>query len=95
MLKTLSAAIVAASLIAGPALAQSATPATQETHMTAPAAKAKLATHGVRKHVAHRHVVKKHLAKKHAAKKHFAKKQIKHVKTAKHVKPAGKPNAAL
>ncbi len=92
MLKTLSAIAIAASLIAGPALAQGSAPATQESKISAPMPKAKVGVHHLRKHVAHKqvskknlakkHVAKKHFAKKHAVKKHFAKKQVKHLKAA-------------
>jgi hypothetical protein len=98
MLKTLSAIAIAASLIAGPALAQAPAPATQESKISAP--KAKVAVHHVRKHVAHKYVAKKHLAKKHIVKKHLAKKHLakkhvakkhfakKHIKPVKHLKAA-------
>ena len=92
MLKTLSAIAIAASLIAGPALAQGSAPATQETKISAPMPKAKVAVHHARKPIVHKqvtkkhlvkkHVAKKHFAKKHAVKKHFAKKNVKHLKAA-------------
>lgn len=87
MLKTFSAIVIAASLIAGPALAQAPTTQDSKISAQAPAPKAKVAVHHTRKPIAHKHftkkhVAKKHFAKKHGAKKHYAKKQVKHLKTA-------------
>lgn len=78
MLKTLSAIAIAASLIAGPALAQntSPAPATQETQASVPTPKAKVAVQKKHKAVAHKKIVKKHAVKKHMTKKHVAKKHV-------------------
>jgi hypothetical protein len=99
MLKTLSAIVIAASLIAGPALAQAPVSATQDSKVSAPMPKA--AVHHVRKPVVHKHVSKKHVAKKHLAKKHVAKKHLvkkhavkKHF-AKKHVKPVTHLKAAI
>jgi Ni/Co efflux regulator RcnB len=100
MLKTLSAIVIAASLIAGPALAQVPASATQDSKISASTPKTKVAVHHVRKPVVHKHVSKKHVAKKHLAKKNVAKKHFvkkhaakkhfakKHVKPVKHLKAA-------
>ncbi len=86
MLKTFSAiaiaASLAASLIAGPALAQGSAPATHESKISTSAPKTKVAVHHARKPIVHKHFTKKHLAKKHFVKKHYAKKHVKHLKAA-------------
>lgn len=84
MLRKLAVALVAASLIAGPALAQSNAPvAANGMTMTQPAK-----AH-VKKHVAKKHIAKKHFTKKHVAKHHVKKTQVsKHVKQVKPIKHA-------
>lgn len=100
MFKTISAAAIALSLIAAPALAQGAGPASEPAAATTQLKKPVVhktqkhaAKHKVRKHVAHKHVAKKHLTKKHAAKKHVVKKHVK-LKSAKAIKTV-KPKAAI
>ncbi|GEM_PF-1545844 len=101
MFKSLSAIVIAASLIAGPALAQGqmTAPASTEAQIAVPAPKAKVAVHQTRKHVAQpvvkkqlvkKHLAKKHVVKKHLVKKHLAKKTVKHVKTVKRIDLNGK-----
>ena len=97
MLKKFAVALVAASLIAGPVMAQGTTSATPN----APAAtgqpakidakidtkvetKSTLNTHAVKKHVAHKHVTKKHVAKHHVKKVQVSK--VKHGKAVKRIK---------
>ncbi|MCK9915903.1 hypothetical protein MXD81_42795 [Microbacteriaceae bacterium K1510] len=74
MLKKFAVALVAASLLAGPALAQGNGSAVSApvTH-TKTIHKSSLNTHAPKKHVAHRHAAKKHVVHKHVAKKHIAK----------------------
>jgi hypothetical protein len=91
MIKTLSAALVAVSMLAAPALA-----ATAEKMPAAPIAKPMSAgttvkahvthvkKHVARHHRAHKHVAhagKRHVAKHHVAKRHLSKAQIRHVAT--------------
>jgi hypothetical protein len=93
MLRKLAVALVAASLIGGPALAQgtSNAPATGNSASTTTdlAAKVKVKKHVAKKgmtkkHVAKTHVANKQVANKHVAKKHLAKKHVKHAKRVKH-----------
>ena len=103
MFKTISAAAIALSLIAAPAFAQGAGPASEPAAATTQLKKPVVhkvhktqkhaAKHKVRKHVAHKHVAKKHIVKKHAAKKHVVKKHVK-LKSAKAIKTV-KPKAAI
>lgn len=96
MLRKFAVALVAASLIAGPALAQTgAAPAAAGQTKVDIKADTKPA---VKKHVAHRHVTKKHVVRAHAAKRHVVKHHVKrtHVthaakKSLKTVKPAKQP----
>ena len=80
MFSKLAAAVIAVSLIAGPALAQNGANAPVTTQQRS----ADVGATGVKK-VAH---VKRHTAKRHTAKSHVAKahRHIKHVKVVKHVK---------
>ncbi len=75
MFSKLAAAVIAVSLIAGPALAQNGANPPATAHQRS----ADVGTTGVKK-VAH---VKRHAAKRHIAKAH---RHIKHVKAVKHVK---------
>ncbi|MBI3704488.1 MAG: hypothetical protein HY244_11755 [Rhizobiales bacterium] len=82
MLRTLAAAAVAVSLIAGPVLAQGPAAGTSAPTTTSQPAKA-----DARKTVTIEHVKKHHVGKKHAVKvvKHVKhKKHFKHVKRVKH-----------
>jgi hypothetical protein len=92
MLRKLAVALVAASLIAGPVLAQSNTPATDTAPMTTgqpaqvDAKKTVAVKHVTKKHVAAKHLAKKHVAAKHITKKHVASKHVKKMHVSKHVK---------
>jgi hypothetical protein len=85
MLRTLAAAAVAVSLIAGPVLAQGQTPA--------PAATAPMTTSQPAKADAKKTAIIKHVKKHHVSKKHAVKvvKHAKHVKHIKHVKRVKHP----
>lgn len=103
MLKKFAVALVAASLIAGPALAQGNNTAGTAPMTAGQPAKAEAKTtvkkHVVHKRVAHRHLAKKHVAKQHVVKQHAKKMQVskaKHVhhgKTVKRVKHPAKNTA--
>ncbi|HZL40403.1 MAG TPA: hypothetical protein VFC45_08990 [Pseudolabrys sp.] len=83
MFKTLSAIVIAASLIAGPALAQGSATSPANGQATGKTAVHISHKHAVKKHVAKKHTLKhKHFVKKHSAKKHIAKKHVKHLKAA-------------
>lgn len=83
MLKKFAIALVAASLIAVPALAQSNAPAGGMT-MTQPV-KAHAKKHVAKKHVTKKHVTKRHIATHHVKKTHVSK-HVTHVKPIKHAK---------
>lgn len=91
MLRKFAVALVAMSLIAGPALAQSNAPATDTAPMTTgqpakvDAKKTVTTKHVTKKHVAKKHFTKKHVAKHHVKTKHVSK-HVKHVKPIKHAK---------
>jgi hypothetical protein len=84
MLRTFTAAVIAASLMAGPVLAQGPSPAAGS---NAPMTTSQPAKADATKSTAIKHVKKHHASKKHVAKAlHHAKhvKQVKHVKRVKH-----------
>jgi hypothetical protein len=84
MMKSLSAAVIAMSLIAGPALAQGTAPVTTSAKIDATANVKTPSVHKRVVHKSHRHVVRvKHVKiSKHAVHR------VKHVKHVKHLKPA-------
>lgn len=98
MLKKFAVALVAASLIAGPALAQGNNTAGTAPMTAGQPAKAEAKTtvkkYVVHKRVAHRHLAKKHVAKQHAKKMQVSKaKHVHHGKTVKRVKHPAKNTA--
>ena len=87
MFRTLAAAAVAVSLIAGPVLAQGTAPTSNTAPMTASQpAKVEAQKPVVKVDATKLKATTKHAAKKHVAKKHVAVKHVKHIKHAKRVK---------
>ncbi len=82
MFKSISAAAIALSLIAAPALAQVGSQAATPAPVTAPAKPLVHKTHKVKKHVV-KHRTHKHVAHKHTVKKHVAAHKTTKLKTAK------------
>lgn len=96
MLKKFAVALIAAGLIASPALAQgNGTAATAPVHHVSKSVhktfhKSTLNTHAAKRHVAHKHAATKHFVKHHA-KKHVHVSKVKHGKAVKRiVKPVHK-----
>jgi hypothetical protein len=82
MLRILAAAVVAASLIGGPVLAQGTAPATNTNQPAAAKTDVpKTSVKSVKKHHAR-------VAKHYKHRKHYSHRHIKHPKQVKHVKPA-------
>jgi hypothetical protein len=86
MLRAIAAAVVAASLIAGPALAQGTAPAkTGETYMKADMPAGTVHKAKIKKHVAKMHKHKRHIAKAKAVKHGMHVAKVKTVKHHRHV----------